>query len=122
MDNIDKDGFEANRERDLDDILRELEGGSAKQASRARADQVDDAMVFDDGKLDETLHVRAQHRVNQMGYAARMSGAREEEEYKQRDGSSDIGALPAQIHHKHSQSIISPSKSGHGLLERPGTS
>lgn len=128
MDFNDNDGFEANRERDLDDILRELEGSSAKQVTGkvayqwVRVEHADDGLAFEDGKLDETVHVRAQHRVNQMGFGSKKSGAREDEDDKHGADGSDLHGLPAQIHHKHSQSIISPSKSGHNLLDRPATS
>ena len=66
----DDDGFEANRERDLDDILRELEGSGAKQTtgkvaySRVKVESVELGLSFENGNLDETVHVRAQHRVS----------------------------------------------------------
>ena len=85
MDDDNDDGFAANRERDLDDILRELEqtthaSGKKKQgdaqwaASRAREAQEEEAgdnveladmvaMNAGNQDLDVTVQVRAKHHV-----------------------------------------------------------
>ena len=57
MQNDDPDGFDANRESDLDDILRDL-------GQLGGAVQVQDVNDYDDMNMDTTVGARAQHHLD----------------------------------------------------------